>query len=60
MSSIEQIINQYKADPESVYQTWFFNNEERLKAFRTIKNGLTNVKKEIDINKLIDKLILCN
>ena len=50
MSSMEQIINQYKADPESVYQTWFFNNEERLKAFRTIKNGLTNVMKDIENN----------
>ncbi len=46
--NIEKIIAQYKADPESVYQTWFLNNEERLKAFRTIKNGLNNVVKEIE------------
>lgn len=48
---IEQIIGQYKSDAESVYQTWFLNNEERLKAFRTIKNGLATVIKEIEENR---------
>lgn len=46
--NIEHIINEYKVDPESVYQTWFLNSSERLKAFRTIKNGLSNVIKDID------------
>ncbi len=41
--NFEQLIQEYKVDPESVYQTWFLNNAERLKAFRTIKNGLNNV-----------------
>lgn len=46
--SIERAINEYKSDPESVYHTWFLNNEERLKAFRTIKNSLNVVVKEIE------------
>jgi type II restriction enzyme len=41
-------IKTYKADPESVYNTWFLNNSERLKAFRTIKNGLTDVVRSIE------------
>lgn len=47
--NIEQIIHdEYKVDPESVYQTWFLNNEERLKAFRTIKSGINDVVKDIE------------
>lgn len=30
--NIARIIHdEYKVDPESVYQTWFLNNEERLR-----------------------------
>ncbi|MEK4671170.1 hypothetical protein [Niallia sp. FSL R7-0271] len=43
-------INEYKNDSESVYQTWFINNNERLKAFRTIKNAIKVVIKEIENN----------
>jgi len=35
-----ELIQRYKADPESVYNTWFVNNEERLKAFRSIRRGV--------------------
>ena len=31
------IIDRYKADAESVYNTWFVGAEERLKAFRAIR-----------------------
>lgn len=41
------IINQYKADKESVYNTWFINNEERLKAFRSIRRGVIQVIEDI-------------
>lgn len=41
------IINQYKADTESVYNTWFINNEERLKAFRSIRRGVIQVIEDI-------------
>lgn len=41
------IINQYKSDKESVYNTWFINNEERLKAFRSIRRGVMQVIEDI-------------
>ena len=42
-----QIIEQYKTDKESVYNTWFINNEERLKAFRSIRRGVMQVVDDI-------------
>lgn len=36
---VEPIIR-YKADPESVYNTWFIEGEERMKAFRAIRRGV--------------------
>ncbi|WP_410512424.1 hypothetical protein PaeBR_20845 [Paenibacillus sp. BR2-3] len=39
----EKHIQEYKADPESVYNTWFLNNSDRLKAFRTIRTGVADV-----------------
>lgn len=47
-SPIQELINQYRNDPESVYQIWFLNNEERLKAFRTIKTALYDVVEAIE------------
>lgn len=41
------VIHQYKADKESVYNTWFINNEERLKAFRSIRRGVMQVIEDI-------------
>ena len=41
------LIQRYKVDPESVYNTWFINNEERLKAFRSIRRGVQQVVKDI-------------
>ncbi|HEX6914543.1 MAG TPA: type II restriction endonuclease, partial [Chitinophagaceae bacterium] len=34
-------------DKESVYNTWFINNEERLKAFRSIRRGVMQVIDDI-------------
>src|SRR5574337_753454 len=42
-----RIIAQYKSDHQSVYNTWFINNEERLKAFRSIRRGVMQVVNEI-------------
>ncbi|PLR84935.1 hypothetical protein CVD25_13630 [Bacillus canaveralius] len=42
------MIREYRADVESVYQTWFINNDERLKAFRTIRNGIKAVVEDIE------------
>ena len=47
-NEFENIIVEYKNDPESVYHTWFLNNQERLKAFRTIKKGVMDVVAEIE------------
>lgn len=40
-------IQRYKQDQESVYHTWFINNEDRLKAFRSIRRGVLQVIKDI-------------
>lgn len=44
---LSAIIQQYKQDKESVYNTWFINNEERLKAFRSIRRGVMQVIEDI-------------
>ncbi len=45
--NFSQIITQYRTDTESVYNTWFINNEERLKAFRSIRRGVMQVIEDI-------------
>ncbi len=35
-----QLVDSYKSDPESVYNTWFVGGEERMKAFRSIRRGV--------------------
>ena len=44
---LAETIQKYKQDPESVYHTWFINNEDRLKAFRSIRRGVQQVAREI-------------
>ncbi len=44
---LSPLIRQYKEDPESVFNTWFINNEERLKAFRSIRRGVQQVVNDI-------------
>lgn len=39
-SQISSLIERYKADRESVYNTWFIGGEARMKAFRTIRRGV--------------------
>ena len=50
-SNLSQIIQQYKTDKQSVYNTWFINNEERLKAFRSIRRGVMQVVDDIKNKK---------
>ena len=45
------IIQQYKTDSASVYNTWFVNNEDRLKAFRSIRRGVMQVVDDIKTKK---------
>lgn len=49
--NFSSIIKQYKDDKESVYNTWFVNNEERLKAFRSIRRGVLQVTDDIKQKK---------
>ncbi len=46
-NNLHPVIKQYKEDKESVYNTWFINNEERLKAFRSIRRGVLQVIDDI-------------
>ena len=39
-AALLELIGRYKADPESVYSTWFINGPERMKAFRAIRRGV--------------------
>lgn len=39
-SQLPELISRYKADPESVYNTWFVGAGDRLKAFRSIRRGV--------------------
>ena len=50
-SNLTQLIRQYKEDKQSVYNTWFINNEERLKAFRSIRRGVMQVIDDIKNKK---------
>ncbi len=43
--TLAPLIQRYKADPESVYNTWFVGGEHRMKAFRSIRRG---VKETVD------------
>ncbi|MBU0560712.1 MAG: hypothetical protein KKD86_16085 [Bacteroidetes bacterium] len=47
IENFDNIIRQYKTDNESVYNTWFINNEDRLKAFRSIRRGVMQVVDDI-------------
>lgn len=46
-ANLQEIASRYKADPESVYNTWFIDNETRLKAFRSIRRGVSEVVRTI-------------
>lgn len=41
--NLDDLVQRYRNDSESVYNTWFINNETRMKAFRSIRRGVTNV-----------------
>jgi len=41
------LVASYKADPESVFNTWFIGSEARLKAFRSIRRGVAEVVEDI-------------
>ncbi len=41
------LIDEYKQNPDLTYQTWFLHNEDRLKAFRSIRRGVLQVIADI-------------
>ncbi|CCH03609.1 hypothetical protein FAES_pFAES01119 (plasmid) [Fibrella aestuarina BUZ 2] len=42
-----QLLDEYKQNPDLTYHTWFLHNEERLKAFRSIRRGVLQVISDI-------------
>lgn len=46
--SLAELVGRYKADPESVYNTWFAVDGDRVKAFRSIRRGVANVAAAIE------------
>jgi len=46
-NAIALLIDRWKADPQSTYNTWFLW-EERLKNFRSIRRGISQVVRDID------------
>lgn len=40
VNPLPALIERYKSDPESVYNTWFVGGEARMKAFRSIRRGV--------------------
>jgi type II restriction enzyme len=41
------LLERYRLDPESVYNTWFVNGAERMKAFRAIRRGARDTADQI-------------
>ena len=41
-NDLQGLIEKYKSDQESVFNTWFINNDDRLKAFRFIRRDVSN------------------
>jgi len=44
---MDKLILKYKNNPDLLYQTWFINSKDRLKSFRSIKNGIIQVVDDI-------------
>jgi type II restriction enzyme len=51
VEKFEELLSNYKSDSESVYNTWFINNDDRLKAFRSIRRGVQQVIGDIKEGK---------
>ncbi len=44
---LARLIDEYKQNPDLTYHTWFLHNEDRLKAFRSIRRGVLQVISDI-------------
>lgn len=47
MSDLDALVARYREDPESVYHTWFLRDDNRLKAFRSIRRGVEAVVRAV-------------
>lgn len=47
LTTLTELIDRYKSDPESVYNTWFVSSEDRMKAFRAIRRGVRDTVESI-------------
>lgn len=47
LTTLTELIERYKSDPESVYNTWFVTSEDRMKAFRAIRSGVRDTVESI-------------
>jgi type II restriction enzyme len=47
VEDLRAVVACYKQDPGSVYNTWFIQSPERLKAFRSIRRGVVEVVKAV-------------
>jgi type II restriction enzyme len=45
--SINELVTRYRSDNESVYNTWFIDNDARMKAFRSIRRGVMTIVESI-------------
>lgn len=43
MLNLNNLVDNYKKDSESVYNSWFIYNETRMKAFRSIRRGVIDI-----------------
>lgn len=48
LDAVQNLAERYKADPASVYTTWFRDSEARTKAFRSIRRGVIDVADAIE------------
>ena len=42
-TNLLELAKRYKSDQESVYNTWFIDNDTRMKAFRSIRRGVMTI-----------------
>jgi len=64
---LKQLIDKYKSDKNSLYYTWFINNEDRLKAFRTVRKEVLQLIEDIKLGNFpndykgssLEKVMMC-
>src|SRR6266702_8520835 len=49
-ANLKELVQRYKSDQESVYNSWFIESAGRMKAFRSIRRGVTEVIEAIKVD----------